>query len=106
MERPLSYEPEHVQTFVSPAEAALAGLERTANHMRREIHLMLRTHGVTWTQYNVLRVLRDEAPADSPARNWAVGWRRPTPTSPACWIGWPSSGWCGGAATCATGAPS
>ena len=61
MERPLSYEPEHVQTFVSPAEAALASLERTANHLRREIHLMLRAHGVTWTQYNVLRVLRDEA---------------------------------------------
>jgi DNA-binding MarR family transcriptional regulator len=57
----LSYEPEHVHTFVSPADAALASLERTANHLRREIHLMLRAHGVTWTQYNVLRVLRDEA---------------------------------------------
>ena len=61
MERPLSYEPEHLQTFVSPAEAALASLERTANHLRREIHLMLRAHGLTWTQYNVLRALRDEA---------------------------------------------
>lgn len=61
MESSLSSEPEHIQTFVSPAEAALASLERTANHLRREIHLMLRASGVTWTQYNVLRILRDDA---------------------------------------------
>jgi DNA-binding MarR family transcriptional regulator len=58
VERQLSSE--HVQTLVSPAETALASLERTANHLRREIHAMLRAYGVTWTQYNVLRVLRDE----------------------------------------------
>lgn len=61
MESRLGSEPEHVQKFVSPAEVALASLERTTNHLRREIHLMLRGYGVTWTQYHVLRVLRDEA---------------------------------------------
>ncbi|MFL6426635.1 MAG: MarR family transcriptional regulator [Acidobacteriaceae bacterium] len=58
MER--SQSSEHVQTIISPAETALASIERTANHLRREIHLMLRAYGLTWTQYNVLRVLRDD----------------------------------------------
>ena len=58
MQRPQSSE--HVQTLVSPAETALANIERTASHFRREIHLMLRAYGLTWTQYNVLRVLRDD----------------------------------------------
>lgn len=58
MERPQSSE--HVQTLVTP-EMALAGIERTANHLRRELHGMVRAYGLTWTQYNVLRVLRDEA---------------------------------------------
>jgi DNA-binding MarR family transcriptional regulator len=58
VERPQSSE--QVQPLVSPAETAFAGIERTANHLRREVHLMLRAYGLTWTQYNVLRVLRDE----------------------------------------------
>jgi DNA-binding MarR family transcriptional regulator len=60
VERPLSPIHEHFQMFVNPAEEVIARLERTANYIRRELHLMLRTYGVTWTQYNVLRVLRDE----------------------------------------------
>jgi DNA-binding MarR family transcriptional regulator len=58
VERPQSSE--HVQTLASPADTALANIERTASHFRREIHLMLRPYGLTWTQYNVLRVLRHE----------------------------------------------
>jgi DNA-binding MarR family transcriptional regulator len=63
VERPVSPMPEHLPMLVNPAEEVLARLERTANHLRRELHLMLRTYGVTWTQYNVLRVLRDETSA-------------------------------------------
>jgi DNA-binding MarR family transcriptional regulator len=61
MERPLSYGREHIQTFVSPAETAFASVERTANQLRRDIHRMLRTQGLTLAQYNVLRALGKEA---------------------------------------------
>jgi hypothetical protein len=61
MERPLSYGREHIQTFVSPAETAFASVERTANQLRRDIHRTLRTQGLTWAQYNVLRALGKEA---------------------------------------------
>lgn len=40
------------------ATAALASLERTADYLRRELHLLLRAHSMTTTQYNVLRILR------------------------------------------------
>lgn len=60
MERSLSPVHEHLQIFANPAAEAIAHLERTANYLRRELHLMLRKYGVTWTQYNVLRVLREE----------------------------------------------
>jgi DNA-binding MarR family transcriptional regulator len=40
------------------ASVALASLERAADHLRRELHLLLRMHGMTTTQYNVLRILR------------------------------------------------
>jgi DNA-binding MarR family transcriptional regulator len=60
VERSLSPVPEHFQIFVDPAAEVIARMELTANYFRRELHLMLRTYGVTWTQYNVLRVLRDE----------------------------------------------
>jgi DNA-binding MarR family transcriptional regulator len=61
MERPLSYAREHIQTFVSPAETAFASVERAANELRRDIHRTLRTQGLTWAQYNVLRALGKEA---------------------------------------------
>jgi DNA-binding MarR family transcriptional regulator len=41
---------------------ALASLERITDHLRREIHLLLRSHGMTTTQYNVLRALRCASP--------------------------------------------
>jgi DNA-binding MarR family transcriptional regulator len=61
VERPLKDESEPVGPFASPAEAALLRLERSTDHLRREIHLMLRAHGLTWTQYNVLRILRSNS---------------------------------------------
>jgi DNA-binding MarR family transcriptional regulator len=61
MERPLGYGRVHTQSFASPAEIAFASVERTANQLRRDIHRMLHTHGLTWAQYNVLRVLGNEA---------------------------------------------
>jgi DNA-binding MarR family transcriptional regulator len=45
-----------------PAEQALLELERTTDHMRREIHLMLRASGLTSTQFNALRILQSSAP--------------------------------------------
>jgi DNA-binding MarR family transcriptional regulator len=63
VERPLKDEPEPVQLFESPAEAAFVRLEWFTDHLRREIHLVLRPYGLTWTQYNVLRILRSD-PSD------------------------------------------
>lgn len=40
------------------AADALTSLERLTDHLRREVHLLLRDHGMTTTQYNVLCVLR------------------------------------------------
>jgi DNA-binding MarR family transcriptional regulator len=61
MERPLMDESGPVSPFESPAEAALVRLEWCTDHLRREIHLKLRTYGLTWTQYNVLRILRSDS---------------------------------------------
>jgi DNA-binding MarR family transcriptional regulator len=44
------------------AADALTTLERITDRVRREIHLFLREHGMTTTQYNVLRVLRCAEP--------------------------------------------
>ena len=44
------------------AADALATLERITDHLRRELHLLLRAHGMTTTQYSVLRILRCVAP--------------------------------------------
>lgn len=42
----------------SSAADALATLERITDHLRRELHVLLRAHSMTTTQYNVLRILR------------------------------------------------
>lgn len=44
------------------AEIALDALEEVTGRLRREIHLTLRSHGMTTSQYSVLRVLRSQAP--------------------------------------------
>ncbi len=48
--------------FVSLEEEAYLNLVRTADTLTREIELLLQPHGITTTQYNVLRILRGAAP--------------------------------------------
>ncbi|MDF2435172.1 MAG: MarR family transcriptional regulator, organic hydroperoxide resistance regulator [Mucilaginibacter sp.] len=43
-------------------ELALLELERTTDQLRREIHLLLRTFGLTSTQFNALRILQNGEP--------------------------------------------
>src|ERR1700724_3836340 len=43
-------------------ELALLELERTTDQLRREIHLLLRTFGLTSTQFNALRILQSGEP--------------------------------------------
>jgi DNA-binding MarR family transcriptional regulator len=43
-------------------EMALLALERTTDQLRREVHLLLRTFGLTSTQFNALRVLQSGEP--------------------------------------------
>jgi DNA-binding MarR family transcriptional regulator len=47
---------------ISSAELVLLGLERTTDQLRREIHLLLRTFGLTSTQFNALRILQSGEP--------------------------------------------
>lgn len=44
--------------FVSLEEEAYLNLVRTADTLTRELELMVQPHGITPTQYNVLRILR------------------------------------------------
>ena len=44
--------------FRSPAHEAVVGLVRTTDRVRRHLEAMLAPHGITGTQYNVLRILR------------------------------------------------
>lgn len=46
-----------------PAELALYALEEVTDRLRREIHLTLRSHGMTTSQYSVLRALRIHGPS-------------------------------------------
>jgi MarR family 2-MHQ and catechol resistance regulon transcriptional repressor len=60
VERSLEYSVEEVKLSSNQAEAALAKLERVTERLRRELHLVLRAHGMTLAQYNVLRTLYAE----------------------------------------------
>ena len=44
--------------FASIHAEALLNLLRTADHLQRKLRLTLKPHGITDTQYNVLRILR------------------------------------------------
>ena len=57
---PLSIEDEIRQTkpFAQPSARALVSLLRTASIVEHEENEALRPHGLTGTQYNVLRILR------------------------------------------------
>ena len=48
--------------FVSLEEEVYLNLVRTAETLTREIELLLQKRGITWTQYNVLRILRGAEP--------------------------------------------
>lgn len=52
--------------FRSPAHEASVGLARTADVTRRYFEVMLEPHGITATQYNVLRILRGAGSAGIP----------------------------------------
>ncbi len=62
MERALNYEIRLAHGVTSPAEKALLNLERATDHLQRKVHRLLRSHGLTSTQYSALRVLRDGSP--------------------------------------------
>ncbi|MEZ4417017.1 MAG: MarR family transcriptional regulator [Gemmatimonadota bacterium] len=49
--------------FASPAEEAFLNLLRTAAALEHALEEGLKEHGVTGTQYNVLRILRGAGPA-------------------------------------------
>ena len=48
--------------FVSLEEETYLNLVRTADALTRELELVLQPHGITSTQYNVLRILRGAGP--------------------------------------------
>lgn len=54
--------------FDSPAQEAFLGILRTAAELEHTFAEMLRPHGITSTQYNVLRILRGAGP-DGLCRN-------------------------------------
>ena len=58
MGRTLKGEIKQTQPFASLQEEALLNVERTADHLRREVQLLLKPQGLTSTQYNALRILR------------------------------------------------
>jgi DNA-binding MarR family transcriptional regulator len=60
VERPLLSNVAEVRLPGTTADAAFALLERVTEQLRREIHVVLRGRGITWTQYNVLRALQSE----------------------------------------------
>jgi len=53
---------EEARNFSSPHEEALLTLMRSADCLHRSLQQRLKPHGVTATQYNVLRILRGARP--------------------------------------------
>ncbi len=58
MGRKLKSEIQQTQPFASLEEKALLNVARTADHLRRGLHSVLKHKGLTTTQYNALRILR------------------------------------------------
>jgi DNA-binding MarR family transcriptional regulator len=52
--------------FRSPTVEAGAGILRTGDMIRRHLEMVLEPYGVTWQQYNVLRILRGAGPDGLP----------------------------------------
>jgi DNA-binding MarR family transcriptional regulator len=62
----LQRELQQTKPFRSPAHEAVVGLARTASLSRRNLEATLEPHGITATQYNVLRILRGAGTAGIP----------------------------------------
>jgi DNA-binding MarR family transcriptional regulator len=62
----LQQELQQKKPFRSLAHEATVGLARTADMSRRHFEAMLEPHGITSTQYNVLRILRGAGTAGIP----------------------------------------
>jgi DNA-binding MarR family transcriptional regulator len=64
--RRLSDEIKQTKPFASRAEEAYLNLQRTAEALARNAAETLKGHGITGTQYNVLRILRGAEPNGLP----------------------------------------
>lgn len=62
MPSPLQTELRQTRPFPGPEAEAVLGVVRTAARFEGEIAEALRPHGLTGTQYNVLRILRGAGP--------------------------------------------
>ena len=62
MGKTLKLDISQTQPCAGSEEEAVLNLERTTDHFRREVHLILRHYGLTSTQYNALRILRGMGP--------------------------------------------
>ncbi len=62
----LAEEIQQRRPFDSLEEEALLNLQRTSDQMRRRFHQTLKAHGLTESQYNVLRILRGAEPEGLP----------------------------------------
>lgn len=59
MHNVVQYEQKRDAAVETSAAQVLLSLERTVDHLRREIHLLLRNFGLTSTQFNALRILQN-----------------------------------------------
>lgn len=58
MQSDLQAELKQTRPFKSPLEEAFVALQRTAAVLEHALETLLKPHGITGTQYNVLRILR------------------------------------------------
>lgn len=63
---PLQHEIRQSRPFLSPAQEAAISILRTADHVRRQLTAAIAPSGITFQQYNVLRVLRGALPDPLP----------------------------------------
>jgi DNA-binding MarR family transcriptional regulator len=65
--------------FASLAEETFLNVVRTADRLVRTVDLLLRRHGLTFTQYNVLRILRGAGDSGANGRDIAGRTINPEP---------------------------
>ena len=76
---PIHIELRQSRPFPTFAEAAGVGLLRTAEIVRRAVATAIGTHGITYQQYNVLRILRGAHPEPMPTLEIAARMIEATP---------------------------